>query len=50
MGKKDMDWGNIGFGYHVTDERYVANFKDGEWSDRSGLPLPSPMHESEKSK
>ena len=33
MEKKDMDWGNIGFGYHVTDQRYVANFKDGEWSE-----------------
>ena len=20
MEKKDMDWGNIGFGYHITDE------------------------------
>ena len=33
MEKKDMDWGNIGFGYHITDQRYVANFKDGEWSE-----------------
>ena len=33
MEKKDMDWGNIGFGYHITDERYVANYKDGAWSE-----------------
>lgn len=33
MAKKDLDWGNIGFGYRVTDYRYVANFKDGEWQE-----------------
>jgi branched-chain amino acid aminotransferase len=31
MAKKDLDWGNIGFNYHVTDKRYVANYKDGKW-------------------
>ena len=33
MEKKDMDWGNIGFAYHTTDQRYVADFKDGEWQE-----------------
>ena len=33
MGKKDMDWSSIGFNYHVTSERYVANYKDGAWDD-----------------
>jgi len=33
MDKKNMDWSNIGFGYHVTDERYVSNYKDGAWDD-----------------
>ena len=29
MEKKDMDWGSIGFAYHTTDQRYVADFKNG---------------------
>ncbi len=33
MAKKDLDWGNIGFGYRTTDYRYVANYKDGAWQD-----------------
>ncbi|MBO6147378.1 MAG: branched-chain amino acid aminotransferase [Lachnospiraceae bacterium] len=31
MAKKDIDWGNIGFGYIKTDKRYVSQYKDGEW-------------------
>ena len=31
MAKKDIDWANLGFGYQVTDKRYVTNFKDGKW-------------------
>lgn len=30
---KDLDWGNIGFNYRITDYRYVSNFKDGNWDD-----------------
>ncbi|MCR4789779.1 MAG: branched-chain amino acid aminotransferase [Treponemataceae bacterium] len=33
MEKKDIDWGNIGFGYMKTDKRFVSNFKDGKWDD-----------------
>lgn len=33
MEKKDMDWSNIGFAYHVTTERYVSNYKEGVWDD-----------------
>ncbi|MBE5997095.1 MAG: branched-chain amino acid aminotransferase [Lachnospiraceae bacterium] len=33
MSKKDIDWGNLGFGYIKTDKRYVANFKDGAWDE-----------------
>ena len=33
MEKKNIDWGNIGFGYIPTDYRYVANFKDGKWDE-----------------
>jgi len=36
MEKKNIDWGNLGFGYHPTDWRYVANYKDGKW-DEGGL-------------
>ena len=31
--KKDLDWGNIGFAYHETDMRYVANYKNGAWDE-----------------
>lgn len=31
MAKKDLDWANIGFGYHQTDKRYVDYFHDGAW-------------------
>jgi len=33
MEKKDIDWGNLGFGYIKTDYRYVSNYKDGKWDD-----------------
>ena len=33
MEKKNLDWSNIGFRYMVTDKRYVANYKDGKWSE-----------------
>ena len=36
MEKKDIDWGNLGFGYVKTDYRYVSNYKDGKW-DEGGL-------------
>lgn len=33
MAKKDIDWGAMGFEYQQTDWRYVANWKDGKWSE-----------------
>ncbi|MCR5342827.1 MULTISPECIES: branched-chain amino acid aminotransferase [unclassified Butyrivibrio] len=33
MSKKNLDWSSIGFNYHVTDYRYVSNYKDGKWDD-----------------
>ena len=33
MEKKNIDWGNLSFGYVQTDYRYVANYKDGAWED-----------------
>lgn len=31
--KKDIDWGNLGFGYIKTDYRYISNYKDSRWDD-----------------
>ena len=31
MDKKNIDWANLGFSYVNTDQRFVANFKDGKW-------------------
>ncbi len=33
MEKKQLDWANLGFGYVVTDKRYVSNYKDGAWDE-----------------
>ncbi len=33
MAKKNLDWSNIGFNYHVTDKRYISNYKDGKWDE-----------------
>ena len=33
MEKKNIDWSNLGFGYMVTDKRYVSMFKNGAWDD-----------------
>ena len=33
MEKKNIDWGNLGFGYVKTDYRYVSNYKDGKWDE-----------------
>ncbi len=31
--KKDIDWGNLGFGYVQTEKRYVSIYKDGAWDE-----------------
>ena len=33
MEKKNLDWANIGFGYHETDKRFVSNYRNGAWDD-----------------
>lgn len=33
MGKQNIDWSNIGFGYMQTEQRFVSNYKDGKWDD-----------------
>ncbi|QTQ16744.1 branched-chain amino acid aminotransferase [Treponema parvum] len=31
MDTKNIDWGNLAFGYVKTDKRFVSNFKNGKW-------------------
>ena len=33
MEKQNIDWSNIGFGYMPADERFVSNYKDGNWDE-----------------
>ena len=33
MAKKDLDWGNLPFGYMETDKSFVSNWKDGSWDE-----------------
>ena len=33
MEKKNIDWGNLSFGYMETDKRFVANYKNGAWDE-----------------
>ena len=39
MEKRNLDWANIGFGYHETDKRFVANYKNGAWDDGALVDL-----------
>ena len=36
MERNNIDWSNLGFGYIQTEQRYVSNYKDGQW-DNGGL-------------
>ena len=33
MAKKNLDWGNLPFGYMKTSKSYVSIFKNGEWDE-----------------
>ena len=33
MEKQNIDWANLGFGYMATSERFVSNYKDGNWDN-----------------
>ena len=33
MEKKNIDWGNLGFGYMETEKRFVSNYKNGAWDE-----------------
>ncbi len=46
MEKKNINWGEIGFGYMPTDWRWVSNYKDGAW-DEGGLTQDSTIVLSE---
>jgi len=41
MEKKNIDWSNLGFGYMVTDKRYVSNYKDGAWDEGALVSDPN---------
>ncbi|MBQ5387369.1 MAG: branched-chain amino acid aminotransferase [Lachnospiraceae bacterium] len=41
MEKKNIDWGNIGFGYMEADYRYVSYYKDGKWDDGALVTDPN---------
>ncbi len=41
MEKKDIDWGNLGFGYQIADYRYVANYKNGKWEEGQIISDPN---------
>ena len=46
MEKKNVDWGNLGFNYMPTDERYVTRYKDGAW-DEGGMTKDATVQMSE---
>ena len=54
MEKKNIDWGNLGFGYVKTDYRYVSNYKDGKWDEvqaeylKHADGLDNPVHHTNK--
>lgn len=41
MEKKALDWANLGFGYMVTDKRYVSNYKNGAWDEGALVDDPN---------
>ena len=41
MEKKDIKWGEIGFGYIPTDKRYVSMYKDGAWDEGALIDDPN---------
>lgn len=41
MEKKNIDWGNLSFGYVQTDYRYLSTYKDGKWDEGALLTDPN---------
>ena len=46
MEKKNIDWGNLGFAYMPTEQRYVSSYKDGAW-DKGALTTDATITMSE---
>lgn len=46
MGKKNIDWSNLGFGYMQTDMRFVSTYQNGAW-DEGGLTDKATIEMSE---
>lgn len=46
MEKINIDWGNLGFAYMPTKERFVAHYKDGAW-DEGGMTTDPTVQISE---
>ena len=46
MEKKNLDWKHIGFAYHTTDYRYVADYKDGKWQEGYMSDSPNIVRQS----
>ncbi len=41
MKKKDIKWGELGFGYQATDKRYVSWYKNGSWDEGALIDDPN---------
>lgn len=41
MEKKDINWGELGFGYMPTDYRFVSNWKNGAWDEGALITDPN---------
>ena len=41
MEKKNINWGELGFGYMPTDYRFVSNWKNGAWDDGALITDPN---------
>ncbi|BBF42081.1 branched-chain amino acid aminotransferase [Lachnospiraceae bacterium KM106-2] len=46
MEKKKIDWENLGFGYVQTEQRFVANYRNGAWEE-GGLTTDATVNISE---
>jgi branched-chain amino acid aminotransferase len=41
MEKKNINWGELGFGYTVTDWRFVSNYKNNAWDEGTLVSDPN---------
>ena len=46
LDKKSLDWANLGFQYRKTDYRFVAEYRDGNWTEEGLVDTETiPIHE-----